>query len=415
MKFYKAAVVGAGAMGSGIAQVLSQAGLQVVLKDIEAGYVEKGLANIKRMYDSRVKKEVLTQAEADSHFAKIKGTTGFDGFDEVDLVIEAALEQIEVKLKVFQELDKICPAHAILATNTSALSVSEIASATKRPDKVVGMHFFNPAHVMKLVEVIPGVKTSEETVNAAIDLCRTMQKNPVKVEECPGFLVNRLLFPYLNEALYVLQEGKHGPEEIDKAAVDFGLPMGPLTLLDMTGVDVCFHVNQFLSAQYGLRFKTSPLLQKLVDNGFLGQKSGAGIYQHTPGKIYGKDEKRELNPSLAKLLSEIKIDSGSSSKGGVFDVYRIILPMFNEAVYALQEKVVAVNDVDMAMADGTGLKRGLLSLAKEKSLSFCYDRLIEYSNSHGERFHPAWYLGKLANAQIHDFSELAPAPVASVH
>jgi len=410
MKFYKAAVVGAGAMGSGIAQVLSQAGLQVVLKDIEASYVEKGLANIKRMYDSRVKKEVLTQAQADSHFAKIKGTTGFGGFNEVDLVIEAALEQIEVKLEVFQELDKVCPAHTILATNTSALSVSEIASATKRADKVVGMHFFNPAHVMKLVEVIPGVKTSEETVNAAIDLCRTMQKNPIKVEECPGFLVNRLLFPYLNEALYVLQEGRQTPESIDAAAVEFGLPMGPLTLLDMTGVDVCFHVNQFLSAQYGLRFKTSPLLQKLVDNRFLGQKSGAGIYLHSPGKIYAKDEKRELNPGLAGLLAEInpKIGSktGSASNENVFDVHRIILPMFNEAIYALQEKVVAINDVDMAMADGIGLKRGLLSLAKENGLSYCYDKLSEFTRTHGERFHPAWYLGKLANAKIHDLSEL---------
>jgi 3-hydroxyacyl-CoA dehydrogenase len=413
MKFYKAAVVGAGAMGSGIAQVLSQAGLQVVLKDIETSYVEKGLANIKRMYDSRVKKEVLTQAEADSHFAKIKGTTGFDGFEEVDLVIEAALEEIEIKLKVFRELDRICPAHAILATNTSALSISEIASATKRPDKVVGMHFFNPAHIMKLVEVIPGVKTSEETVTAAIDLCRKMQKNPIKVEECPGFLVNRLLFPYLNEALYVLQEGKHGPEEIDKAAVEFGLPMGPLTLLDMTGVDVCFHVNQFLSSQYGLRFKTSPLLKKLMDNRFLGQKSGAGIYQHTPGKIYGKDEKREINPGLAKLLTEIG-GNGSAANEGAFDVYRIIMPMFNEAVFALQEKVVAVNDVDLAMADGIGLKRGLLSIAKENSLSFCYDKLNELAGIHGERFHPAWYLGKLANANIHDFSELLTGEVAAV-
>jgi len=254
MRVQRAAVIGAGAMGSGIACVLSQCGIEVLLKDVEQAAVERGLGNIKRMYDSRVKKGTLTQAEADGLFAAVKGTTSYEDFKTVDLVIEAAFEGISVKLEIFKTLDQICPPRAILATNTSALSISEIAEATKRQDKVVGMHFFNPAQFMKLVEVTAGVKTSEETMKSALELCHQMQKTPVKVEECPGFLVNRVLFTYMNEALYALQEGLATVEEIDAKVVEFGLPMGPFALFDMTGLDVCTHVNTFLYSQYGPRF-----------------------------------------------------------------------------------------------------------------------------------------------------------------
>src|SRR5277367_1017877 len=379
MNFNRAAVIGAGAMGSGIAQVLSQAGLEVVLKDVEASFVERGLANIKRMYESRVKKEVLSQSEADRLFSLVKGTTGNDGLDQVDLVIEAALEKINVKLEIFRELDRICPARAILATNTSALSISEIAFATKRPEKVVGMHFFNPAQVMKLVEIIPGVKTSPETVSALLDFSKNrLQKAPVEVQECPGFLVNRLLFPYLNEALYVLQEGHYSAWEVDEAATAFGLPMGPFTLLDMTGVEICLHVNQFLAEEYGTRFETAPLLIELVQKGFLGQKTGAGIYLHPSGKSPAKGERKEINSALPEMLKQLrsasKIDQPTPAGEPDFDVYRIVLPMFNEAVYALQEGVVKAEDVDQALKNGIGLGRGLLSLAQEQGLNWCQEK-----------------------------------------
>jgi 3-hydroxyacyl-CoA dehydrogenase len=407
MPVEKAAVIGAGAMGSGIAMVLSQAGIQVVLKDVEQAFVDRGLANIKRMYDSRVKKEVMTQAEADKHFALVSGTTTYDGFKDVDLVIEAALELIKVKVEIFQELDKICKPQAILASNTSALSISEIASATKRPDKVVGMHFFNPAQFMKLVEVIPGVKTSNETVAAAQQLCKKMGKTAVRVEECPGFLVNRVLFPYLNEALWALQEG-YKPEVIDSAVVAFGLPMGPLTLLDMTGIDVCAHVNEFLYGEYGPRFETAPVLKALMQAGHLGQKTGAGIYLHVKGQVPNKDEPKQLNPALAGILASV--GKGHSLKNGAadkFDALRVVLPMFNEAVYAIGENVVHHSDVDVAMECGTGLKRGLLSLAKEKGLAACLNELSAYQEKHGERFRPAWLLRKLVRANIHDFHDLS--------
>ncbi len=409
MQVEKAAVIGAGAMGSGIAQVLSQSGINVLLKDVEQSFVDRGLANIRRMYDARVKRGAMTEEEAQTNIARIKGTTAEEGFSDVDLVIEAALEKIETKVEIFKRLDKLCPARAILATNTSALSISEIGASTTRPERVVGMHFFNPAQVMKLVEVIPGVRTGNETVAEAIDICRQIGKIAIKIEECPGFLVNRLLFPYLNEALHALQEG-FDPHTVDRSAVEFGLPMGPFTLLDMTGIDVCAHVNEFLYSEYGERFKTAQLLLELARAGHLGQKSGSGIYLHPPGQTAKKDEPKQINPELFQLLK--RTNARNADDNGNFDAYRLILPMFNEAIYAIQENVVEHSDVDIALEHGAGLKRGLLTIAKEKGLSWCLTNLDRYRDQFGERFRPAWLLRKLVRAKVHDFSNLATAPAA---
>ncbi len=409
MKVEKAAVIGAGTMGAGIAQVLSQAGIEVILKDVKQEFVERGLASIQRMYESRVKKEVLTQPEADHLFAMIQGTTSWEGFADVDLVIEAALETIDLKLEIFGELDRRCPSRTILATNTSALSISEIAQHTKRPDKVVGMHLFNPAQAMKLVEVIPGIETSHQTVELALELCRELHKIPVKVEECPGFLVNRLLFPYLNEALHVLEEGIAEPESVDKAAVAFGLPMGPFTLLDMTGIDVCSHVTSFLYGEYGVRFEPVSILKSLVGKGQLGQKSGCGFYVHEKGKPPAKEEPRKLNPELNDLLATIRKGRMQPKASRTFDVNRVILPMFNEAIYAIQEGVVQAKDVDVAMEFGCGLTRGLLSLAEEKGFAWCLAEMEAYQEVLGERFRPAWLLRKLVRGGVHDFTRLHAA------
>jgi 3-hydroxyacyl-CoA dehydrogenase len=261
---------------------------------------------------------------------------------------------------------------------------------------------------MKLVEVIPSVRTSEETLEVALSLCNRLGKTPVRVEECPGFLVNRLLFPYLNEALYALQEGCD-PLEIDQAAVEFGLPMGPLALLDMTGIDVCSNVNDFLYREYGPRFQPAQILSTLLKAGHLGQKSGGGIYQHPKGGVPNKDEPKKINPDLVGLLKSTESLNEPKGKKAI-DAYRLILPMFNEAIYAIQEKVVKHSDVDLAMATGTGLKRGLLSLSNEKGLEWCLDKLDEHSQHHGERFRPAWLLRKLVRAKVHDFASLEAAP-----
>lgn len=411
MKVQKAAVVGAGAMGSGIAQVLSLAGIEVLLKDVEQSFVERGLANIKRMYDSRVKKEVLTQAEADRLFGLIEGTTSYDGFGDVDIVIEAALEQIDTKLEIFKQLDAKCPSRAILATNTSALSVSEIASGTRRPEKVLGMHFFNPAQTMKLVEVIPGVRTSDETVNTAIELCKALGKTPVRVKECPGFLVNRVLFTYMNEALWVLQEGGVTPEEVDNAVVEFGMPMGPFTLFDMTGLDICAHVNEFLYNEYGPRFEPAPLLKKLMEAKQLGQKSGAGFYVHDKNAPAKKGEPKQVNPMLQQLVEAANKEVGTVRKSSKkFDAYRVILPMFNEAVYAVQEDVVTPNDVDVAMQYGCGMSKGLLTIAEDKGLDWCLNTIDAYRGELGERFRSSWLLKKLVRAGVKDFSKLEQTP-----
>jgi len=402
-------------MGSGIAQVLSQAGLNVIMNDIEQKFVDKGLANVKRMYDSRVRKGTMSQEEADRCFALVQGSTSLSELKDTDLVIEAALEKIEVKLKIFSQLDDICPPHAILASNTSSLSISEIAKSTKRPGKVIGMHFFNPAQVMKLVEVIPAVKTSTETVADALGLCQKLGKTPVRITECPGFLVNRLLFPYINEALNVLLEGHFNAPEIDQAAINFGFPMGPLALLDMTGLDVCADVNEFLHDEYGVRFESAALLSHLVKKGVLGQKSNAGIYLHPQGQPPGKDEAKQVNPNLKTIFAELK-QLGLAPKDPVhsdqpFDVLRVLLPMFNEAMFVLQEGIASGSDIDTAMALGCGLKRGLLSLAEEKGLALCHEKLELYRIAKGERFRPCWYLSKLVKAGIHDFRELTPVPV----
>lgn len=413
MKVQKAAVVGAGTMGAGIACVLSQTGMEVILKDVSQEFVERGLSNIKRMYDSRVKKEILTQTEADYLFANIKGSTTYEDFKDVDLVIEAALETMDLKRQIFADLDKICPPHAILATNTSALSISEIASCTKRPSQVLGMHFFNPAQTMKLVEVIPGVHTSPLITEKMLQLCRDLNKIPVRVEECPGFLVNRLLFPYLNEALYVLTEGSATVEDIDKKAVEFGLPMGPFTLLDMTGIDVCLHVTDYLYSEYGPRFEPAPLLKLMVERGYLGQKKEAGFYLHPKGQQLKKDEPKPINPELKSLIEESRKLKSPAKASASFDVHRIILPMFNEALYALQEKVVAVHDVDVAMQWGCGMSKGLLSLAEAKGLDWCLSELRTYEKLHGERFRPAWLATKFVRADLRDFKELKAEPVAA--
>jgi len=388
MYIFKAAVVGAGTMGGEIAQVISFSGLPVVLKDVEPKMLDKGMATIRQIYQSRVDKGKMSAGEMESKIALIEPTLTYDSFSDVDMVIEAVPEKMKIKKQVLADLDAVLPETAIIASNTSALSISEMAAATKRPGKVIGMHFFNPAHVMKLVEIIPGLDTSQETIDDTVTFTESLRKLAIVVQECPGFLVNRLLMPYLNEASWCLQEGAASTTEIDAAMTEFGMPMGPFTLMDMLGIDVCQYVGDHLSGEYGPRMEGAAIFKKLVEAGRLGEKNGKGFYG------YGDEADEPVKEIIASFGK--RPDSN-------FSVERLVYPLINEAVLCLQEHIASVNDIDMAMVAGTGMtyhgeRKGPLAIADEIGLDVVLDGLEHFFAKYGERFRPARLLRTKARA-----------------
>jgi len=390
MYIYKAAVVGGGAMGGGIAQVITYSGIPVVIKDIDDTAVQKALDKVRSIYESRVKKGKMSSSEIEPKIALATGTSTYDEFSDVDIVIEAVPEDINIKKQVFKELDDVCPESTILATNTSALSISAIASATKRPEKVIGIHFFNPAHVMKLVEVIPGLQTSEDTVMDVMAFSESLRKLAVRVEECPGFLVNRLLMPYITEAVISLQEGAATATEIDQAMVGFGMPMGPFTLSDMLGLDVCFKVAQIMENAYGPRMPVANLNHVLYEKGRLGQKSGAGFY----------DEDGSEN-QLQEIIKQIQQKEGLKKTS--FSPERLLYIMVNEAILVLQEKIASATDIDIAMMAGTGFPQeigGPLKYADKVGLDMVLEGLEKFKNELGFRFWPAHMLKRMVAAGL---------------
>jgi len=283
MKIKKVCVLGAGIMGSGIAQVVAAAGFDVTMRDIEDHFVEKGLATIKFHLDRAVEKEKIKAKEARAILGLIKGTTDIrDAAAGANLVIEAVVENMKVKKEVFAELDAICKADTILASNTSGLSITEIASATNRPHKVLGVHFFNPAPVMQFVELIRGYLTSDNTLATTKTFIEKLGKTAIEVKEAPGFAVNRILCPMINEAIFVYSEGTAGAEDIDQAMIlGANHPMGPLALADLVGLDTLLAVLEGLHQELGEdKYRPAPLLRKMVRAGHLGRKSGKGFYDY---------------------------------------------------------------------------------------------------------------------------------------
>lgn len=391
MFIYKAGVVGAGTMGAEIAQVITYAGIPVVLKDVNQELVDKGLAKMRSIYDKRVRKGKMDASEVENKMSLVQGATSYDAFKEVDIVIEAVPEKIDLKKKVFQDLESHVSENTIFATNTSALSISELGAATKRPEKMIGMHFFFPAHVMKLVEVIPGLATNTETVDDVMAFSESLRKIPVKVNECAGFLVNRLLMPYLNEAAYCLQEGAASAEEIDKAAVGFGLPMGPFTLVDNLGLDVCFDVVKVLLDSYGNRMQPAEIWSRLYELKRFGRKTGAGFYD------YSTEKKGELD----KIIADFK--KKPNFKKTQFSIERLIYPMINEAVLCVEEHVSSESDIDMAMIAGIGFPQeteGILHYADQVGLDRVLKTLDQLYRGHGIRFWPAPRLRRMVGAQF---------------
>jgi len=407
MYIYKAAVVGAGAMGAEIAQAISFSGIPVLLRDVDQPRVEQGIEVIRKIYQRRVDRGKMTQDELEKKLTLVTGVTSFDAFKDVDLVIEAVPEKLELKRQIFQELDRTVQESAILASNTSSLSISALGGTTKRPHKVIGMHFFYPAHIMKLVEVIPGLETSEETIGDVMSFAENLRKLPVRVNECPGFLVNRILMPYLNEAAFCVQEGAATPQQIDEAMVAIGFPMGPFTLVDNLGFDVCREVVNVLLDAYGSRMQPAAIWERLHALKRYGVKAGAGFY------LYG-ERAGQPDPDLEKIIKELRATQKAPTE---FSANRLVLPMINEAIRCLEEHVCTAADVDLSVIAGLGFpqsKGGILHYADEIGLQIVLAELERFTKAFGERFWPspllkrkvaAGHLGKSAKRGFFDYTE----------
>lgn len=388
MWIFKVGVVGAGTMGGGIAQVVSFSGLPVVVKDIDQKQLDLARDHVEGIYQSRIDKGKMTSGQVQEKLSLIEYSLDYSGFSDVDIVIEAVPEIMKIKQQVYKELDEVCPPETILTSNTSALSITEMGTATRRPEKVIGLHFFNPAHVMKLIEIIPGAKTDQDTIDTVERFAQDLRKIPVIVKECPGFLVNRLLMPYLNEAVLAAEEGSATVEEVDAVMGKdgFGWPMGPFILMDMLGIDTCAHVGTYLYSCYGERVKPGKLFEKLVAARRFGEKSGAGFY------IYSDTEAEPVDAILQRMWSAGDIKTGTS-----FSSDRLMLPFLNEAALCVQEGIANVNDVDMACIAGIGMqvnkngnavRMGPLEYMDELGLDVIVQKLETFEKEFGMRFHP---------------------------
>jgi 3-hydroxyacyl-CoA dehydrogenase/enoyl-CoA hydratase/3-hydroxybutyryl-CoA epimerase len=376
------AVIGAGVMGSGIAQWTSAREIQVILRDINADLVAKGLANIAKLYEQGVRKHTFTKLEARAGLDRVFPAAAEAPLHHADLVIEAAVEKMDLKKQLFARLDELAGPQTILATNTSALSISDIASATKHPERVVGIHFFNPVHRMQLVEVVVGRQTDPEVVRRAVKFVQQIGKLPVVVKDSPGFLVNRILMPYLMEAGYLVENGAR-VEDIDEAMLDFGMPMGPLRLIDEVGLDVSDHVARDLAEKFSDRLTRPEVLGRMIEAGLLGRKSGRGFYVH---RTNGKEP--DVNPNIDTF------HSGTNAANLTREELRarMVLLMVNEAARCLEEGLVQdPADVDFGMIMGTGFapfRGGPLRYADAEGLPRLAGQMADLAARGEPRFAP---------------------------
>ncbi len=391
-------VLGAGVMGGAIAWLFTKSCIPTRIKDLNWEAIRKGYETAAKIYKQLKKLRKFDDREINLRMHKLSAAVDYSGFEKLDLVIEAVVEDLNVKQSVFSDLEKRVPSSTIIASNTSTLSITEMGSGLNNPERFIGMHFFNPVNRMPLVEVIPGDKTSPETVAAVMALTKRLGKTPVRVKSCPGFLVNRVLLPYLNEAFYLLQEGVD-PIKIDSIIKRFGMPMGPFTLADEVGIDIGYKAAKILEESYGPRMKIADIFIDISkDKSLLGKKSGKGIYRYN-----GKD--KELNPEITSLMSK---HSGESQSPGinVSDneiLERLMLIMVNEAARCMQEEIVSCPEyLDMAMIMGTGFppfRGGLLRYADSFGISKIIGVLKKLESVSRDRFQPCDYLNKMKDEQ----------------
>jgi len=404
-----AVVAGAGVMGGGIARSLAKAGITVRLKDIDAPSLARGVRTAWELETAELAKRRITRAERERRMDRILPTLDYTGMRRAEVVIEAVVESLRVKHQVLRDLEAALPEGFVFATNTSSLPIGSIAEAARRPEDVVGLHFFNPVHRMPLVEVIRGPRTSDETVATVLDLAKRIGKTPVVVGDAPGFLVNRVLMAYLGEALLMLEEGARF-EEVDRVLRGFGLPMGPFALLDQIGIDVAAHVAGVLSEAFSDRAPRPTVLNALKEKGWLGRKSGQGFYHYRAGQRGEADGSaggppRDANGAVYGLITAR--DRRGADPGAVES--RLILPMVNEAARCLETGLVRdPADIDLAMVLGTGFppfRGGLLRHADTIGLPTVVQGLTHLAERHGQRLQPARLLTDMARGGRRFFEE----------
>ncbi len=394
-KVSKAAVVGMGSMGAGIAQALIIAGVPVVVRDEDDSALANGIGKIRSSLQRRVAQGKLSPERSDGMLSLISTTTRWQQIAEADLVIEAVFEDVPVKRSVIGRLEEVCAAGTIIATNTSTISLDVLAEGMRHGRRLIGMHFFNPAHRVPLVEIITRDATPEGIVATALELTRRMRKTPVLVKNREGFLVNRLFIPYLKEAFWLLEDGADAPA-IDGAMVEFGFSMGPLALIDMAGLDILVFTDRVLSRAFPRHGCLSPIAVRLVDQGYLGQKAGAGVYR------YEKDDYTP-HPSQAarQIIAQVQREEGRTPREITKDeiTQRLVLRMVGEAFYVLDEAVARrESDLDVAMVLGTGFpdfRGGVLKYARDLGLDNVLARLEELAERFGERFSPCKLLREM--------------------
>jgi 3-hydroxyacyl-CoA dehydrogenase len=380
----KVAIIGAGTMGGGIAMNFANAGIPVVMLELEQANLDKGLAVIRRNYENSAKKGKLTQEQVEQRMALLTGTTTYDDLSDVDLVIEAVFEKMSVKKQVFQALDKVCKQGAILASNTSTLDLDEIAQCVSRPQDVIGLHFFSPANVMKLLEIVQGKQTADDVIKTSMKLAKTIKKVGVLVGVCFGFVGNRMIEVYGREANRLMLEGAT-PEQVDKVIFDFGLPMGPFTMGDMAGLDIGYFVRQSRKAFIEHDPSYCAVADVLVEDGRAGLKVGKGVY------LYEKGNRKPIpDPSVLELAKQ-KADELGIKQRQISDqeiLERCIFPLINEGANILAEGIAQrSSDIDVIYVYGYGFpvyRGGPMKYADEIGLDTILNRMKHYQESLGE-------------------------------
>jgi 3-hydroxyacyl-CoA dehydrogenase/enoyl-CoA hydratase/carnithine racemase len=396
-KIKTVAMLGGGVMGSGITNLLLSNGFDTILWDINDEAVQKGLSAIRKTFDYPIKKGKMTQQDLDQMIQeRMTTTTSLDGLKHVDLIIEAVLEDMKIKQEIWKHLQEICRPDVIFATNTSALPITEMASALKDPGRMTGLHFFNPAERMQLLEIICGKKTSNLALATSVAFARAIKKVPIVVNDGPGFYVSRQLGALMGESTFMIGEGVD-VALIEESLLDFGMPMGPATLSDLTGIDIGYHVAKNFERSFGERWKASPIYELVYQTGCYGRKTGAGWYDYSGEKPVSNPRVKEV---IKRYLKEKKIQSKKSSHKEILD--RMLARAINEAAYMIQEGICdRPQDMDLAMVYGTGFppyRGGILRYADTWGICNVYEFLLKLEQEHGVRFKPASLLKEMAES-----------------